>query len=357
MTSADLAFGTDLYSLLAPGSENLVYSPASVSAALSMALLGARGETATELASALRLPGPSAAADQVRALDGIDPGDDISYRAANALWIQSGLRVRPEFLDQPAAIESADFRAEPAAAAGRINQAVAEQTAGKIADLLQPGVVDSLTRLMLVNAVYLWAPWARPFPAADTADAPFYAERGSASTVDMMSLLAPLGYDRGDGWQAVLLPYRGGALAMAIVLPDGPVSSLDVGLVLSRLAGAASVSVRLRLPRFGLRTRLALVPALRSLGVARAFTPGAADFGGITEQEPLHISAVQHQAYIDVAELGTEAAAATGVAMRPLAARRADVTLTVDHPFLFAIVDTASALPLFLGHVSNPASR
>jgi serpin B len=145
-----------------------------------------------------------------------------------------------------------------------------------------------------------------------------------------------------------------------VVLPDGPLSSLaprlDGGLG-PLLEGAARQSVVLSLPKFRLRARCGLIPVLRQLGIEDAFT-SAADFSGITSAERLLISAVVHQTYIDVDEQGTEAAAATAIAMRPMAMRRGPdpIRLVVDRPFLFAIADTATGLPLFLGHVVRPAT-
>jgi serpin B len=147
---------------------------------------------------------------------------------------------------------------------------------------------------------------------------------------------------------------------MIIVLPDGPLATLpgDFAAGLGALTRrAARRRVSLTLPRFRQESEFQLAPVLAQLGMSRAFTPGEADFTGITTAEPLHISAVIHKAYIDVDEHGTEAAAATAVVIRAMAAVRPaapPVTMTVDHPFLFAITDTATGLPLFLGQVSRP---
>jgi len=146
---------------------------------------------------------------------------------------------------------------------------------------------------------------------------------------------------------------------MAVVLPDGPVATLGPALaaggVRGLLAGTARYQVTLALPRFRLESAFDLVPVLRQLGVRQAFTPDA-DFGGITEAARLAINAAAHKAYIDVDEQGTEAAAATAVSFRPTAAFRAPepVEMTVDRPFLFAIVHGPAGLPLFLGQVSRP---
>ena len=364
---ADAAFGTDLYLKLAP-TGNVVFSPASIAAALRMALAGARGDTAAELAAVLRLPGPEDAADGLKQLAGIRPGDGLTFRAPNIMWLESTETVRDDFLAQLAetvAVERCDFARAPEAARQVINDAVAEQTAGKITGLIPPGVIDSLTRLVLTNAVYLKALWTNQFPARDTTQKPFYPERLGPAPVDMMHLAADLDYHRGDGYQAVLLPYRGGSLAMAVVLPDGPLSEFTGrlggaggvgGLLTGLLSSGDRCQVDLSMPRFRVDAGFMLKDTLESLGVRTAFTP-AADFSGITDDEPLHISAVVHKAWIDVGEEGTEAAAATAVAISALALIRKpppEVTLVLDRPFLFVIADAASGLPLFLGQFTRP---
>jgi serine protease inhibitor len=370
----DDAFGAALYRLLAADGGNLVFSPASIAAALQMALCGAHGQTAAQIAAALGLPGPEAAADGLRLLSrGLadPPGDDVILRAPNTMWVQSGLPVQPGFiaaLREAAAvsIRDADFIRAADAARREINDLIGKQTEGKITDLLPPGTIDSLTRLVLANAIYLKAPWAYPFPQSATSDAPFYPEgpgTGSPVTVRMMRLTENLRYRRDDGYESVLLPYRGGRLAMAIVLPDGPphLPPADLAARLGALTGRdTSRPVTLALPRFRQEGEFSLIPALRQLGIRRAFQPGEADFTGITAAEPLSISAVAHKAYIDVDEHGTEAAAATAVGIRTVAAvlpAAPPVTMTVDHPFLFAITDTSTGLLLFLGQVTRPGGQ
>jgi serpin B len=374
VAAADDAFGADLYEVLAEDSADVVFSPASVASALRMALCGARGVTATELAGALHLDGsPEAAAEGWRALSAVlrdvTAGGSVTFRAPNLLWVQSGLPLLPGFTAQladvaAAAVADADFAGAPEAAREAINRVIAEQTEGKITGLLPPRAVDTATRLLLTSAIYLKAAWAEPFPGTATRDEPFFPDgRDRPSlTVPMMRGTATRAYRHGDGYQVVVLPYRGSSLAMAIVLPDGPLAALRpkiaAGGLRGMLAGTARYQVTLSLPRFRLETAFDLVPVLRRLGVREAFTADA-DFSGITAAERLLISAVAHKAYVDVDEQGTEAAAATAVSFRPTAAFRAPprVTMIVDRPFLFAIIDSATSLPLFLGQVSRPRSR
>jgi serpin B len=371
--AADDSFGADLFRLLGAAGQSTVFSPASVAAALQMALCGARGATAAQLAAALHLDGPARAADGLRLLSDLlssagagGPGGGVTMRAPNTLWVQAGLPLSPGFTGQlvdiaGVTVRPADFQSAPAEARAQINDLIAEQTAGKITNLLGPDAVSAATRLVLANAVYLKAAWTFPFPARATADAPFYPgdAGGAPLSAATMRLTSDLAYLRADGYQAVLLPYKDSRLALAVVLPEaGPPAALAPRLargLAPLLTGATRQSVALSLPKFRQRAGFGLIPVLQQLGVQDAFT-SAADFSGITSAVRLFIGAVVHQAYIDVDEQGTEAAAATAVAMRPMALRRGPepVRMTVDRPFLFAITDTATGLPLFLGQVSRP---
>jgi serpin B len=361
LAAADAAFGTDLYRQLA-GSANLVFSPASVAAALRMALIGARGETAVELARVLHLASAEEARQAQRQLGSIPASDALTVRQVNTAWIDSGLSVRKEFLDQPASVRRADFSAAPEAARATINLEVEEQTAGKVGGLIPPGLISSLTRLVLVNALYLKARWEHEFPAGNTRKEPFYPERSDATPVDMMHMEERLAYHRGDGFEAALLPYEGGPLALAIVLPDGPLSQFPLeglggisGVLRGLLARPEQRQVDLRLPKFRMEAQFLLGDKLQALGITLAFHEGA-DFSGICDQ-PLHIDQAIHKAFIDVDEQGTEAAAATAAVVRIMALRRQPaqrVTFTADRPFLFAVVETAIGLPLFLGQFTGP---
>jgi len=405
--AADAALGADLFQILTEDATDTVFSPASVASALRIALCGARGQTAAELARVLNLdqdPNPQDAAATGLRLT-LTSGGSATFRAPNTVWIQSGLPVSAAFearLHDAVTLAAADFRAAPEAARTEINRVIASQTEGKISGLLPSGTITALTRLVLASAVYLKAAWTEPFPERATADAPFYPdgrdqpaltrlvlasavylkaawtesfpERATADapfypdgrdqpalTVPMMHGTASRAYLRGDGYQAVLLPYRDINLAMAVLLPDGPLAALRPKLAAAGLggllAGAARHQVTLSLPRFRLEAAFNLIPALRRLGVAAAFGDNA-DFGEISEAAPLRIGAVAHKAYVDVDEHGTEAAAATAVVIRAAAAMRPPpaVTMVVDRPFLFAIVDNTTGLPLFLGQVSHPVA-
>jgi serpin B len=371
---ADDAFGADLYRTVAPRG-NTVFSPASVAAALRMTLIGARGETAAEIAQALHLEAATAREGvwPLRTLlaEPADIEKRLTFRAPNTIWVQSGMPLERAFLTAitdaaAAAVHDADFVHESEKARQEVNRVIAEQTADKIRDLVPSGAIDGDTRMLLANAVYLKAAWAFPFPASATTPQPFHAGTGTV-TVPMMRLTAQLGYARGDGWQVVTLPYARAIgeprLAMAVVLPDGPLSRMvsqftaDGGLE-PLLADVRPTRLELSMPRFRATAEFSLQPVLERLGIVQAFDCANADFSGMTTAERLFVSAVLHQAYIDVDEYGTEAAAATAVIMTTLSMPAPpQLAVTVDRPFLFAITDTDNGEPLFLGQVANPANE
>ena len=373
--SATDAFGADLYQTAAPQG-NTVLSPASVSAALRMAVAGARGATAAEIARALHVE-PDVATSGVWPLSAMlaEPTQGekrLTFRAPNTMWVQSGMPLEPAFMTAvtgvaQAAVHDADFVHESEKARQEVNRVIAEQTADKIRDLVPTGAIDVDTRLVLANAIYLKAAWAFPFPVNATAAQPFHAD-GAADPVlvPMMRLTAGVGYARGDGYQVVTLPYATGigepSLAMAVILPDGPLPGLvsrftSGGGLRAMLAGLSPTRLQLSMPRFRVSADFSLQPILRRLGIVRAFDHANADFSGITTADQLFIGAVLHQAYIDVDEHGTEATAATAVIMKTLSMPAPPrLAVVVDRPFLFAITDIATGTPLFVGQVTNPAT-
>ena len=196
-------------------------------------------------------------------------------------------------------------------------------------------------------------------------DRPYVAgafSRPDGSTVDvpMMSLSESLPYAEGTGWRAVELPYVGGSLAFTIIVPDS-LAAFQSSLTPDLLAGLTGAlqprPVQLALPKFGIESKTDLATTLAAMGMPLAFDADRADFSGITAEERLVISAVIHQANIDVDEKGTEAAAATAVVMRTTGAPEEPVTLRVDRPFLFALRDVPTGAILFLGRIADPSTK
>lgn len=218
--------------------------------------------------------------------------------------------------------------------------------------------IDSATRLTLVNAIYLKAPWLTQFRSEATRPRTFTLLDGTTVDVPLMRGTQQLPYAEGAGWQAVDLPYIGGSLALTVVRPDDLDAFEEVHTpdrLSSIIQGLEHRTVALAVPKFGLETKLGLAAVLSTLGMPTAFDP-AADFSGITNTEPVFIGDVIHHANIDVDENGTEAAAATTVIMVTGAMPEEPVALTVDRPFIFALRDVPTGAILFFGRVVNPAA-
>lgn len=368
------AFGTNLYAMLATGDGNLVFSPSSIVTALAMTYIGARGVTAEEMARVLHVELDDEAFHQaMNALDlalesrSFTEGDEgVQLSTANSLWGQQGVTFEQPFLDTLGAdygsgMRLVDFKTAAEQARIQINEWVASETNDNILDLVPRGALDSLTRLVLVNAVYLDATWEHQFDPNDTTDGPFTLLDGNRVNVPMMHQTSSFSYGTGDGWQAVQMPYVGEDLAMLVVVPDeGRFTDVEGRLgrgllddAVASLSGAQT-SVSLTIPRFKLRTQAGLNTALRDLGMHTAFDQRTADFSGMTTEETLYIGDVVHEAYIAVDEEGTEAAAATGVVMRATSAPLEEARLTIDRPFIFALRDVPTGALLFLGRVMNP---
>jgi serpin B len=273
-------------------------------------------------------------------------------------------------------LRQVDYRTDSEGARNLINDWVAARTADRIKELLAPGMIDILTRLVLVNAVYLKAPWQTPFDPDDTTTAAFTRADGTKVQVPMMHLGSRLLAAQGDGWVAVQLPYLGSGdgtgLAMTIVVPDD-LAAFEATLgaaTIQRLTTTQPTGVLenravvLSLPRFSFATSTDLADQLKAMGMPTAFDPLKADFSGIadparTGDGPLAITAVIHQANIDVDEKGTEAAAATAVVMGATAGpgeENPPLVVRADHPFLYLITDEASGAVLFMGQVADPAA-
>lgn len=372
------AFGFELYRRIATDAStddaNIVISPASIAIALAMARAGARGETAAQMDAVLHSVGSDENAPALNALDQVLTGRSGSFRAfdgkdyelslriANAPFAQRDMKLQQAFLDALAArfgagLRLVDYRGDPEAARRTINAWVDEQTEQRIPELLAPGVIDAAVRLVLVNAIYLKAPWATAFLAGATKPGQFHRLDGTTVEVPMMARRTTFRYAEGSGWRAVELPYVGDSLAMTVVVPNDLSAfeaALDTGTWGQLTGGLEAREVDLGMPRFKMETKADLAALLAAL-MPLAFDSQRADFSGITTEEQLFISNVIHQANISVDEKGTEAAAATAVVMRVSGGPEDSVQMRIDRPFLFAVRDVPTGAILFLGRVTDPS--
>ncbi len=334
--------------------------------------------------------------------------DLYELRVANALWAEKTYPFAPDYLAtihrfyKTGGAFPAEFRSNSEAERKRINAWVAEQTNQRIRDLMPAGSIDAMTRLVLTNAIYFKGEWSQPFDAKETKDEDFTLATGEKVRVPMMHkygleesrygafngdgspFATPRTISRGrpteekknlypgkDGFLMAELPYKGGDLAIVAIVPqsaDG-LAALEEKLTSKNLAAWIGKldgrEVNVDLPRFKLETEYKMNDTLKELGMVRAFEvpspAGGAQFDGISaSQDPankLYIAYVAHKAFVDVNEKGTEAAAATGVAMARaavLAAVPFIPTFRADRPFVFAIRDVKTGTILFLGRLTNP---
>ncbi|MFO0550104.1 MAG: serpin family protein [Polyangiaceae bacterium] len=377
LARASNAFGLDLYGKLKAETGNLVISPSSLTTALLMPYLGAKGDTASAMQKTLHLEGDAAEVQKgVGNLIGelSDGSRQVTLEMANRLYGDKAYPFEQPFLDTTnrvfgAPLELVDFRTAFEPARATINGWVEERTHQRIKDLIPQNGLDNKTRLVLVNATYFQGDWQHPFDKSQTAPAPFIVKAKSTVDVPMMHASGTFRVLEKDGMKMLELPYRAGAMKMLLVLPDAVdgLAKLESGLTAERFEGwSAALSegeVDISLPKLDLApaNSLSLKEPLEALGMKIAFS-NKADFTGIAKppepDQQLKITHVFHKAFVKLDEKGTEAAAATAVVMgeKGTGAAPKRIEFKADHPFLFFIVDEASGLVLFLGRVSNPGT-
>ena len=374
LVEGNTSFAFDLYRALSNEDGNLFYSPYSISLALAMTFAGARGETERQMADTLhfglsqdRLHPTFNALDLELAARGAGgegkDGEGFRLNVVNAIWGQEDYEFLADFLDvlaenYGAGLRLLDFVNAPEQSRLKINDWVSDETEGRIEDLIPPGVIDSLTRLVLTNAIYFNAAWLYPFSKDMTKDGTFHLLDGRELVVPMMMQTESLGYAEGEGYQAVELLYDGSELSMVVLLPQAGQfeafeSSLDADLVGTIINDLSERQVVLTMPKFEFESHFGLVDTLAEMGMPIAFS-GAADFSGMTGTRELMIGDVLHKAFVSVDEAGTEAAAATAVVMKLTAAPSETAKVTVDRPFVFLIRDIETDAILFVGRVLTP---
>jgi len=337
-------FTTDLFGRLAGRDGNVFLSGYSIHAALSMTAAGARGKTAAEMKAVLRGAPPELATSE-----------EFQLAVANALFVQKGFALERPFVDlvrkqYGAPVEAVDYVNATEPARLRINGWVEAKTKERIKDLLRPGILDKETRLVLANAIYFKAGWAKKFSKRATAPADFHLDAETSVKVPTMQVVNHLGYAEADGMFVVEIPYKGGASMVVAVAGD-----LDLGKAMKLHASASHERVQLHLPKFETTFSFDAAKVLPAMGMPAAFST-AADFSGITAEEPLLISNVIHKAFVSVDERGTEAAAATAVVMKRASERAPGQprVVKVDRPFLFWIRHNETGAVLFCGRIADP---
>ncbi len=374
--SSNNDFAFDLFHLVRGQPDNIFFSPYSISLTLAMLYGGAQNATEAQMANALNFTLPQSVLHP--ALNKLDleiasrgqnnlgaNGKAFRLKVVNALWGQKNYSFLPAYLDllaenYGAGLRVVDFSSDPTAARNIINKWVEQKTENRISQLLSSDAVTSQTRMVITNAVYFNAAWAKPFDPQKTSNKFFQLPDGSKVNLPTMQTKITTYYSRGEDFQAVALPYDGQELSMLILVPDqgrlAPFEqSLNGPLFKRILSQMHSYEVTLNLPKFTFSQEIDLNKALRKLGMTDAFIPGLADFSNINGETDLALSGIFHKAFINVNEAGTEAGAATGSLLTLLSLPQ-PVKLNIDRPFIFVIFDHESGAILFIGRVLNPAS-
>lgn len=376
-------FATDLYAQLVIKSQgNCFFSPNSVHAALSMTYLGARGQTAKEMANVLHLAinreqiapafgGLIRVLNRPKKVRVAEFKEVTPYQLsiANALWAMKDYPFRETYIAEvrenfDAELRELDFKNYPEPSRQTINNWVEKKTNQKIKELLPPGIINEYTRLVLTNAIYFMSNWAKKFRKKWTRDLPFTLTSGTKVTCPQMFQQGHFGYMETEDFQGLSLPYREHDLEMVIFLPkktDG-LAALEKKFTIENLNKwlglFESHMVKVTLPKFKFSFTTELNDVLKTMGMKLAFIWPGADFTGMTKARELFISAVLHKAFVAVDEEGTEAAAATAVVMRVTAARIETkpkvFSFKADHPFIFIIRHRETGTILFMGRLINP---
>ena len=348
---------------------NLFFSPYSISTALAMTYIGARGNTAKEMAQVLELPSlkleqiASAFGELQNSLQADKETSGYQLNVANALWGQKGYGFLPDFLDINkkyfgSGLTEVDFE-QHEQARQIINTWVENQTQEKIKDLLPPGIFDDdLTRLVLTNAIYFKGFWETQFKTENTKPAKFNVTTDKTVDVQMMFQKGKYSYGEDDEMQLLSLPYKGNELSMFIILPKkiDSFDSVEQKVIKNNLPITAlrAQEVGVYLPKFKITCgTINLKDTLKAMGMKDAFSDSS-DFSGMNGRRDLYISQVFHKAFVEINEEGTEAAASTAVVIKLKSVSLPTPVFRADRPFIFMIKDNASQSILFIGKVCNP---
>lgn len=372
------ALAAELYLQLAKAKTtgNLFFSPSSISTALAMTYAGARGDTAKQMAKTLHFDLPAkdlhvAFSSLLTRLDS-SGGKNPELHVANRIFAQTGMTLDKDFEivthdRYRADVSLLDFKKSTEPSRKSINGWVESKTNTKITDLMPPGSVTDLTRMVLVNAIYFKGTWATQFQKSSTKDESFSISKDATKKTAMMHLTLSTKYGETSEASVLSLPYRSAdtdhAMSMVVILPkavDG-LSKIEAGFSAKQLESYVSAlgwqEVVVTLPKFKTTYTANLSSTLSTMGMPLAFQEDKADFSGITKADKLFISKVMHKAFVDVNEEGTEAAAATGVGMDgATSVPPPPKVFKADHPFAFMIRDDKTGAILFMGRMADPTA-
>ncbi|XP_006998927.4 serine protease inhibitor A3N-like [Peromyscus maniculatus bairdii] len=371
LASINTDFAFSLYKELAlkNPNKNILFSPFSISAALAILSLGASSNTLEEILGGLKFNlTETPEADIHRGFGHLlhmlsQPGDQVNISIGSMIFVDKHLQILTEFKEKARALYQSeasmtDFQ-QPDEAKKLINDYVRKQTQGKIKELMSE--LDARTVMVLVNYIYFKGKWKMPFDPEDTFEAKFHLGNSRSVKVPMMNiedLTTPYFRDEDLSCSVVELKYTSNASALFILPDEGRMQQVEASLQPETLKKWKD-SLRPRkidqlyVPKFSISTDYSLEKILPQLGIREVFSEEA-DLSRITGTKDLRVSQVVHKAVLDVAETGTEAAAATGLKVVPFSAKHISMTVRFNRPFLMIIFDTNTQTPLFLAKITNP---
>jgi serpin B len=365
-------FAVDLFKQIQSKSENLIFSPYSIGTVLAMIYSGSMGNTAAEMSDVLYLPSQElldpVESGMRESLQAADTMQGTDFRLANAIWAQEDFSFLPDYLarlkkyyDAPLTLMDFVEISNREESRIKINHWVEEKTNNRIQDLIQPGILDASTRLVLTNAIYFNGGWMFPFEEAATSPSLFHISKQESIKTDFMHQTRSYPYYEDEEIQAISLPYKNNRMALMVILPKSiegwrmisqVINYERINLVVSEMG---TREVQLALPKFKSELQINLRDELTSMGMGTAFSRNA-DLSGMTGEKNLYVDEVIHKAFIEVNEKGTEAAAATAAIISLKSSLRDDpVRFNADHPFIFFLIDRQTSCIIFTGRLVKPS--
>jgi serpin B len=371
VVKGNTVFALKMHQELSEKGGNLFFSPYSISSALGMIYAGACGNTEKEMREAMSFPEErdklcKSFGELQEELNAIQKTGDIKLSVANAIWAQKGYKFLPSFMDlvnkeYKSKISLADFIGHAEAERKMINSWVEQHTSNKIKDLISKGTLNSFTRMVLINAIYFKGDWASQFKKSHTQELDFHVSYGKKVKAKMMFQEGKFRLAEDVDTQALEMPYKGDRLSMLVLLPKqkNGIGWLEKTLTVEKLNGLIDklwkTTVEVTFPKFKVETGYDLIPLFKKLGIQDAFSRKA-DFSYMNGTGDLLISAIQHKAFVEIDEQGTEAAAAT-LAVASWSLGPLHPEFVANHPFLFLIRDNTTGSILFMGRMADPNSR
>ena len=366
------ALNSDLYLGLSKEGENLFYSSYSIFSALSMTYAGALNTTKKEFEQVLHFDENLSVDDSFALLLSKSSYEYNTFNIANSIWPQENFPFKQSYIDTvtkkyKSELYFKDYETNYEASRVDINTWVEDNTEKKIVDLIPKGALDSLTKMVLVNALYFKGVWEVEFDKNDTTKDTFYLADSSEQEVDMMHMKNSVKYDANSLYKMLELSYKENEFSMLIFLPNERDDMPELEELLFKTASPLmlrdtfyELEVEVSLPKFKIKWGTeSLKNFLKSKGMIETFDSNLADLGAMwtrTPDENLYISDVVHQTFIEVNEEGAEAAAATAVIASGISGGGGSTNFTADHPFIFFIVDNKTGMTIFSGKLEDPSS-